>query len=274
MKTFSYLRKNLFIIFFGVLISLSSSAFANSIRVLILTGSNNHDWAKTTPQIVKILDFSSRFEVRVVENPAEMNPLDFEKVDVVLSNFNLIRQKNLPDPWSDAMKKAFTDFIASGKGFLGLHAGSSVFYDWSEFQKIAGGTWKNGSHHGKMHAGPVQFSGNHLITRGLLPFYTYDEFWEDVWMDSDAVVIAKSCPQTAFNGSGKNEVSMAVTSYSKGRGVFLALGHDTRSLQNTAFKTLLLRGTEWAATGEVTIPPLTPWPVNPEMANEQAGVKP
>jgi hypothetical protein len=38
------------------------------------------------------------------------------------------------------------------------------------------------------------------------------------------------------------------------------------TMRNTAWKTLLQRGTEWAATGKVTIPPATDWPSTREDA--------
>ena len=44
------------------------------------------------------------------------------------------------------------------------------------------------------------------------------------------------------------------------RGFAIFLGHDTVTMKNTAWKTLLQRGTEWAATGKVTIPPAGDWP--------------
>ena len=40
------------------------------IRVLILSGRNNHDWRTTTPFLRKILVDSGRFDVRVEEEPA------------------------------------------------------------------------------------------------------------------------------------------------------------------------------------------------------------
>ena len=40
----------------------------------------------------------------------------------------------------------------------------------------------------------------------------------------------------------------------KGRCFHNILGHNVRAMKNSGWKTLMLRGTEWAATGEVTIP--------------------
>ena len=39
------------------------------IRVLIVTGRNNHDWRSTTPYLRRVLDLTGKFDVRVTETP-------------------------------------------------------------------------------------------------------------------------------------------------------------------------------------------------------------
>jgi type 1 glutamine amidotransferase len=45
-----------------------------------------------------------------------------------------------------------------------------------------------------------------------------------------------------------------VSSYGKGRVCNNALGHDTGAISDIGFQTLLIRGVEWVATGEVKTP--------------------
>jgi type 1 glutamine amidotransferase len=42
--------------------------------------------------------------------------------------------------------------------------------------------------------------------------------------------------------------------YGQGRVFVTALGHDTEAMKNAGFAVTLARGTEWAASGKVTIP--------------------
>jgi type 1 glutamine amidotransferase len=42
--------------------------------------------------------------------------------------------------------------------------------------------------------------------------------------------------------------------YGTGRVFQTALGHDVKAMQGAGFRLTLVRGTEWAATGAVTIP--------------------
>ena len=43
-------------------------------------------------------------------------------------------------------------------------------------------------------------------------------------------------------------------SYGKGRVFHTPMGHDVNAMRCVGFATTLLRGTEWAATGKVTLP--------------------
>src|SRR5262249_7045318 len=42
-------------------------------------------------------------------------------------------------PLSDAQKKAFLDWIKSGKFFLGLHSATDTFYKWPDYGQMIGG---------------------------------------------------------------------------------------------------------------------------------------
>ena len=52
------------------------------------------------------------------------------------------------------------------------------------------------------------------------------------------------------------------TGFGKGRGFTLLLGHSAAFMENAGFRTLLLRGAEWAATGQVNARPIAASPGN------------
>jgi type 1 glutamine amidotransferase len=58
----------------------------------------------------------------------------------------------------------------------------------------------------------------------------------------------------AKGGTGENEPALMTITYGKGRVFHSILGHDERSVKCVGFVCTLQRGTEWAATGKVTIP--------------------
>ena len=254
-------------LFFSSLIGCQSKA----INVLILSGRNNHNWQQTTPVIQNILEGSSRFNVTVTNNPEDLNPSELNQYDVILSNWN-----TWPDVtgerWNPDLEKAFLNFIGGGKGFVVVHAGSSTLQDWPEFQQIAGGTWgKDITGHGPIHTFKVDIDDkNHPVLKGLKEFYIKDELWNRTKFQDDIHIVCSAYSSPEKKGTGKNEPVVITTKYGKGRGFYSVLGHNKATMQNTAWKTLLLRGTEWAATGKVTIPVQEPWPENSEIAERQS----
>jgi len=222
----------------------ASLAGAAPVRVLILTGDNNHNWQATTPVLQQILTASGQFAVDVTEHPDQCTAASLAPYDVLLSNWN-----NLPHPnmkWSDAIRAAFLDFVRNGKGIVFVHAGSSSFYDWPEYHLLAGATWKNNvTHHNAPHTFTVKPTATkHAITHGLKPFTHTDELWLKPGVQPDAVVLA----------TGDNQPVALVTAFGKGRGFTTLMGHDAKFMATPGFQTLLVRGTEWAATGKVAEP--------------------
>ena len=260
----------IFTVFFS-LSQIINSANNNSINVLILSGKNNHKWQLTTPVIQNILVGSGRFNVTVTNNPEKLNPKELNKYDVIISNWN-----TWPDVtgqrWNPKLEKVFLDFIAGGKGFVNIHAGSSTLQDWSEFQQIAGGTWEKGiTGHGPIHTFKVNIDDeNHPVMKGLKGFYIKDELWNNTKFHPSIKILSSAYSTPAKKGTGKNEPIIVTTEYGKGRGFYSVLGHNKATMQNTAWQTIILRGTEWAATGKVTIPIQGPWPSNSEIAERQS----
>ena len=60
----------------------------------------------------------------------------------------------------------------------------------------------------------------------------------------------------AEGGSERHEPVLMTISYGKGRVFHTVMGHSHTSMGGVAFQETLIRGTEWAATGEVTFPPV------------------
>lgn len=257
---------------FSGLLALPICAEESKSRVLILSGANNHDWKTTTPAIRAALEETGRFEVDVEENVMAMKPEAFAPYAVVLGNFNAFgNDAPATKEWPAETRQAFQDHMAKGHGLVIVHAGSSVFFDWPEFQNLACGTWKDRTSHGLIHVSRVTFTDQPSpITAGLEPFWIRDEFWHDTYTAAGARALASVIPDPAFKGSGKPENILFTTEIGKARGFAIILGHDAETMKNAAWKTLLQRGTEWAATGNVTIPPARNWPSNKEDAGPPA----
>jgi uncharacterized protein len=257
------------------------------VRVLIVDGQNNHNWRAMTPPMKAALEQSGRFTVDVATTPGPKSPPsaweafhpDFSRYDVVLSNYN-------GEPWPAEVRKALEDYVSNGGGLAIIHAANNAFPDWPAFNEMIGLGWRNpgfgdrvtvddkgevvrtprgkgpGSGHGPPHAFAVVVrDADHPITRGMPAEWMHakDELYHGQRGPAKAMhILATAYSDKAKGGTGTNEPMIWVIPYGKGRVFTTVMGHamgdDVTAIRCVGFLTTMLRGTEWAATGKVTIP--------------------
>jgi type 1 glutamine amidotransferase len=230
----------------------SLAAEMQKMKVVILTGSNNHNWQETTPTLQNILERSGRFEVDLVTQPEKLTEATHANCDVLLSNWNNWGAKKGKQPaasWSEGLKRSYVEYVKNGGGHVMIHAGSSSFFDWEDYQKICCATWELGkTRHGPPHEFKVRpTAAEHPITRDMEELETLDELWVRPLVKPGATVLAE-----AYSDISKEwEPTAMASEFGKGRCFALLLGHASGHMKSPGFQTLLLRGTEWAATGQV-----------------------
>jgi uncharacterized protein len=254
----------------------------DKLQALIVDGQNNHEWKVTTPILKRILEASGRFTVDVATSPPADGDMrgfrpKFADYDVVVSNYN-------GDRWSEATEKAFESYVSGGGGFVSVHAANNAFPDWPEYNRMIGlGGWYGrtekhgpyvyldddgktvrdtsagaGGHHGPQHEFQIRTrDAEHPIMRGLPPLWmhTKDELYDQLRgpaEDLHILATAYSAPQ--YEGTNRHEPMLMTLQYGNGRVFHTVLGHADYSMNCVGFATTLQRGTEWAATGKVTIP--------------------
>jgi type 1 glutamine amidotransferase len=250
----------------GSLLILAASLRAEEkkpIKVLIITGDHGHMWKETTPFIKDLLT-KADMTVDVTETPAkDLTSAHLAKYDVLLLNYKDTKNGGPDTRWSDDNKKAFTDAVRDGKGLVVYHHASSAFVAGTEFdkefEKVIAGGWRKQGNHGKRHEFAVTIRNNdHPITKDMPPEFAHsnDELYQNSVMFPESVVLA-----TAFSdmkkdpkNTDKHEPVVWVATYGKGRVCENVLGHDVAAMKSLGFQTLLIRGVEWAATGEVRYP--------------------
>jgi len=232
-----------FLLFVHMTVSVVSGA--KPPRVLIFSGSNNHNWQKTTPAIQEILA-ESGISSDVTEEPDKCTAEMLSGYDVIVSNYNTLGAKDAD--WTETTKKAFLDFIRKGNGHVTVHAGGSSFGDWPQYQRIA--AWRSPTTgYGPQHAFPINIvEFDHPICSGIYSFRTKDELWHNMAFPAGAQTLATAFSSKEFGGSGKPEPILAVSEFGKGRCVNLALGHDVTAMKMGAFRTLLTRSVQWASS--------------------------
>jgi len=256
----------------GLLAAGDTSKFfrPGAIRVLILSGRNNHDWRTTTPFLRKALLDSGRFDVRVCEEPAGSTAETLAAYDVLVVDYCGPR-------WGEVTEKAVESFVSSGKGMVVVHgasygfAGLEVLGDghvrtgikeppWPEYARMVGGHWPEPpakQFHGQRHSFKVKIvKADHPIVQGMKEsFIATDELYHDMRFFPETTVLATAYDDPAIGGTGKDEPMLCAVNYRKGRVFYTALGHEVPAMSEPGFIATFVRGTEWAASGKVTLPP-------------------
>lgn len=216
----------------------------------------------------------------------------FSDYDVVMSNYN-------GDLWPEVVRKEFVDYVRNGGGFVSVHAANNSFPDWTEYNQMIGvGGWggrneKSGPYvrfkdgkivkqtdpgpgggHGAKHEFVVELrEPSHPIVAGLPAKWMHasDELYDKLRGPAEHLtVLATAYSDKKTGGTGENEPMLLVTDFGKGRVFHTTLGHGTDSMSGLGFQVTLLRGTQWAATGKVTIPAPKP----EELPTDKAAMRP
>ena len=257
------------------------------IRTLIVTGQHHHQWKVSHVALKQILENSGLFAVEVAISPKEGSNMSNFKRD--FAAYQLVVLDYCGDRWPEETEKSFLDFADNGGGVVVYHAANNAFRDWKAYNQITGfGGWEgrdetdgpyiymkndqliydkspgSGGSHGARHEF-VLHCGNpeHPITKGLPAAWLHaqDELYDRLrgpGIVDEVLFWAYSDPET--RGSGRDEIAMLTVNYGKARIYHTTLGHvgstltDNTAMQCTGFQVTLLRGAEWAATGQVTQP--------------------
>jgi type 1 glutamine amidotransferase len=240
------------------------------VRVLILSGRNNHEWRETTPHLRRILEATGRFDVRVTEEPAGLNEAALRPYHVLVSDYCGPRL-------GPAAETAIEGFVRSGKGLVAVHAATYPFGaravlgsrmsntgvhepPWPEWERMTGAAWTEKPErtgHGRRHVFEVKWRDHaHPVAAGMPPsFHISDELYHRFRLGAHIKVLATAFDAKEMNGTGRDEPLIWTVDYGAGRVFHTALGHDVAAMQAPGFIASLARGVEWAATGKVTLPP-------------------
>ncbi|HEY7328166.1 MAG TPA: ThuA domain-containing protein [Gemmataceae bacterium] len=275
----------------AVLPALADDKPAEKIRVILIDGQNNHNWRATTPLMKKELESCGRFTVDVASNLSPQDqakgpsptanvqfPPDLGKYDVLVSNYN-------GAPWPKEFQKDLEDRLREGKiGLVIVHAANNSFGSWTEYNRMIGMGWRSndfgdrltldesgkevrvpkgkgpGAGHGAYRPFLVTVrDGEHPITRGMPREWMHagDELYHGMRGPIENVHLLATAYDDKSkdqHGTGEHEPMMWTVAYGKGRVFHTPMGHDERSMRCLGFVATLERGTEWAATGRVTLP--------------------
>ncbi|MBK8098538.1 MAG: DUF1080 domain-containing protein [Planctomycetes bacterium] len=240
---------------------LAALAAQQPLRALLVSGANNHDWKWTSPVIAESLTETGRFTVDITDEPAT-TLADVERLrgyQVIVLNYNGKR-------WGDAAEKAFLAAVEGGVGVTVIHAANNAFESWVEYEKLVGLCWRKGTGHGAYHPfDVVVVNPAHPITAGMADLKLHpDELYHRLvhMHGAEFSVLMSAFDDPKTGGTGRHEPMVTVSTWGKGRVFHTPLGHTWEGVipsratwMDPQLRRLVARGTEWAATGAVTLDP-------------------
>jgi uncharacterized protein len=204
---------------------------------------------------------------------------NFKKYDLVICNFGWNAA-----PWPEKTQLAFEKYMKKGGGLVVVHAADNSYPNWKGYNQMIGlGGWgdrnekdgpyiyfddkgvlqrdnskgRGGSHGPQREYVVTTRNAEHPIMKGLPAawLHTKDELYDRLRGPAENMeVLASAFAATEHKGSGRHEPALMTIKYGKGRVFHTILGHIDYSVECVGFITTLLRGSEWVATGKVTIP--------------------
>jgi hypothetical protein len=268
---------------------------AGKLDVLIATGrvTVEHDnefrsFRHHTSMLTTLLESTGRFRVRVLEEFRGIGDELLDRFDVVLVMYEgRDDYHSVAEGFGPATEQALLRFVREkGRGIVWFHGSSVQEPDWGwpeEFDRMRGASLSRETGLRPRPQGEVVVrttEPRHPITEGLdaewavvnddvltgarmdpsarvllTVFDDVETYRRAGWPNPHTPVVIPPGGLEELNGMDTDQPLAWVNEWGAGRSFCVTLGHDWDTFRKLPFMTLLVRGVEWAATGEITLGP-------------------
>ncbi|HEY1189139.1 MAG TPA: ThuA domain-containing protein, partial [Gemmata sp.] len=160
------------------------------------------------------------------------------------------------DAREELLKKSLADFVAGGKGLIGIHSATDTYKRWDEYNKMMGGAFVSHPWHQKVPVKVVDPKSPVNAAFGGNDFEIADEiymFRDDTALAKDRKFLlvmdtAKMDKKDADKGKRKDGTYPIswINTYGKGRCFYCSLGHREEIFWNPAVLQHYLAGIQYA----------------------------
>ncbi|MFH8667082.1 MULTISPECIES: ThuA domain-containing protein [Streptomyces] len=216
-------------------------------RVLVFskTAGFRHDSIPTGIEALKEIGKDTNITVDSTESAAQFTTSNLARYDAVAF------LSTTGDVLNAEQQKAFENYVATGGGYVGIHAAADTEYDWKFYGGLVGAYFDS---HPQIQPATVRVEDHdHPATAHL------DDEWQrtDEWYNygtnpRDKAKVLATLDETTYTGGnmkGDHPISWCQT-YEGGRSFYTGLGHTKESYAEPAFRSHVLGGLRYA-TGQV-----------------------
>ncbi|HZS07167.1 MAG TPA: ThuA domain-containing protein [Blastocatellia bacterium] len=231
-------------------VSGKASPAQKKLRVLYVTQSKGfkHGVLPESEKIMQELGAKNGFEVTVTQEAEKaITPESLKNLDVII--FYTTGEL----PLSAEQKKAFLDFIRSGKGFIGIHSATDTFYQWPEYGEMIGAYFD----------GHPWTSKDTVTVRKDDKTFPATKQWEDSFQLTEEIYQYKqfnpaNCKVVMSMDTGKTDMTkqgIKASSfplvwhrqYGRGRVFYSEFGHNPEVWRDSRYQTMIANAIKWVS---------------------------
>jgi len=238
------------ILAFGTQAQNDKCEFTKSIHLLVFTKTEGYRHESISSGLKMLYDLSKKqnWIITATENEELLHDDFLSSIDVAVflsPSGNAI---------SDDGKKAFEKWMNSGKGFVGIHAASTLEYDWAYYGRLCGAYFK--THPVAQEATVVFENRDHPAMKpfkGMKSYTTFDEWYtfkENLRPNVDVLATLDENSIKKFNNDdfrmGDHPI---IWSHGKNgiRSFYTGFGHTHESFQDKLIVEHIKNAINWAA---------------------------
>lgn len=221
-----------------------TSATASQVLVFHRTEGFRHGSIEAGIEAVAGLGAVGGYEVTATEDPAIFSNEGLDPFAVV------VFLNTTGDVLDEPEQRSLERFIASGKGFVGVHSAADTEYDWGWYGGLVGAYFDR---HPEPQSAVIEVVASHPVVEGIpQEFERFDEWYDFRARPDPGVTVLATVDESTYGGGamGSNHPIVWAHEYEGGRAVYVGFGHTAESFEEPLILTLLDNAIRWAGTLE------------------------
>jgi type 1 glutamine amidotransferase len=223
----------------------AQAAPLTNVLVFSKTAGFRHDAIPAGIAAIRQLGAANGFSVTATEDAAQFTTANLAQYQAV------VFLSTTGDVLNAAQQTAFEQYIASGNGYVGVHAAADTEYDWAWYGGLVGAYFLS---HPAIQQANVRVEDRANVSTAHLPqtWTRTDEWYNYRTNPRSRVRVLANLDEASYSGGSMGDHPITwCQNYGGGRAWYTGLGHTQESYSDANFTRMLLGGLQIAA-GSVT----------------------
>ena len=234
-----------------LLIFLPLIGYAQQVQFKVLAFSKTqgfrHESIEAGTEALKKMAKENFFQLDHTEDAGKISEENLKNYDVI------IMLNTTGDVFNDSQKKAFQEFVRSGKGVVGIHSATDTEYNWPWYTELIGGQFESHPH---IQTARIKTVHKHPSTYHLPSTWIWTDEWYNFKNFNDKVIVLLELDENSYDSGkatkGRHPIAW-FHEYDGGRVFYTGLGHIPANFENPVFTKHLLGGIWYTANSDIRV---------------------